>query len=41
MSSVPWNRVCKPGGAAMLSTPVISPRIMIEQQNSYGMGRWT
>ena len=41
MSSVPWNRVYTLGGVVILSTPLISPRIMKEQQDPSGMGRWT
>ena len=41
MSTVPWKIVHKPGGVSILSTPLISPRIIKEQQDPTGMGRWT
>ena len=37
MSSVLY----KPDGVAILATPLVSPSIMKEQQNPFGMGRWT
>ena len=41
MSTVPWKTVHKPGGVAILSNPLISPRVIREQQDPTGMGRWT
>ena len=40
MSKVPWTKVYKLGGVAIISTPVISPMVIREQQDPTGMGRW-
>ena len=39
MSIIPWKKVHKLGGVAILSTPSISPRIIKEQQDPIGMER--
>ena len=41
MSSVPWNKVYKLEGVAILSTPLILTRITKEQQDQSGIRRWT
>ena len=41
MSTVSWKTVHKPGRVAILSTPLISPRIIREQQDPTGIRRWT
>ena len=40
MLSVSWNKEHKLGGAAILFTPLISPRIIKEKQDPTGMVRW-
>ena len=40
MTTFPWNKVHKPGGVAILSPPLISPRIIQKHQNLTEMRRW-
>ena len=39
MTTIPWKKVHKPGGVAILSISSISSTITKEQQDPTGMGR--